>query len=176
MTSWTHPLTFAERRTLAEGFAAGWADKGPPLLDMIHQWEHEALQADSLVAGCGSPIERALILAILREDIFASLTMSVQEPIGPFKADIAFTSICKPYPILLAIECDGAAYHAADATQVSRDKKRDRYFTAQSVPFMRFTGSEIWKDGSGCAREILAVLKLKEAAETERVVAERGAQ
>lgn len=43
----------------------------------------------------------------------------------------------------VAVECDGAEFHATDRNQVERDKQRDRFLLQQGWPVMRFTGSEI---------------------------------
>lgn len=47
---------------------------------------------------------------------------------------------------LLAVECDGHAFHERTKQQAQRDKARDRDLLTMGVPVMRFTGSEIWRD------------------------------
>lgn len=99
-----------------------------------------------------SPIEVTLAGAILgwidHNDIYDA-TAITQADVGPFRADI----LVMVGERKLAVECDGAAYHGS-AEQVSRDKRRDRYFVARGISVMRFSGSEIHRDARGCAAEV----------------------
>lgn len=52
------------------------------------------------------------------------------------------------------IECDGHAFHERTPEQAARDKRRDRWLTRTGV-VLRFTGSEINRDPTGCAAEVL---------------------
>lgn len=59
----------------------------------------------------------------------------------------------------LAIECDGHDFHERTKEQASKDRKRDRELQAAGLRVFRFTGSDIWKDPVGCAREAIASLR-----------------
>ena len=82
-----------------------------------------------------------------------------QCPHGPYVVDFLVVVGLKNGGIrMLAIECDGHEYHAKTKYQVARDKRRDRYFAANSIGVMRFTGSEIYNDAQSCAVEILKAI------------------
>lgn len=99
-----------------------------------------------------SPIEHTLVGAIKAwADHFnvTDLRIATQVDVGPYRADIMLTR----GKAKLAVECDGAAYHnSKDA--VLKDKRRDRYFVANGISVMRFTGSEIHRSVRNCATEI----------------------
>jgi very-short-patch-repair endonuclease len=102
-----------------------------------------------------SPIELKLLQAIrgwlFHNDLTEKYVARTQVRIGKYRADIvvidSFT--CER----LAVECDGREWHTAP-DQVSRDKRRDRWFASQGIPVMRFSGSEIHRDARGCAAQI----------------------
>lgn len=100
-----------------------------------------------------SPIEQTLAAAILEWLAHTGVhyaSVSTQAAIGPFRADI----LVQDGDDLLVVECDGAKYHSANAEQVARDKRRDRYCAARRICVMRFSGSEINRDPRGCAAEV----------------------
>lgn len=105
-----------------------------------------------------SPIEKQLAGAILgwldHSDI-KGVGVGTQVPVGPFRADIVIETRDR----LLVVECDGKAYHCSEE-QVTRDKRRDRYFAARGISVMRFSGSEIHRDPRGCAAEVGLWVKL----------------
>lgn len=99
-----------------------------------------------------SPIE-ALLLNAIRAEIArckAPCEPETQVRVGPYRVDI-FVEIDGRK---LVVECDGAAYHAATKEQVERDKRRDRFFAAQGISVMRFTGAEINRSARACAAEV----------------------
>lgn len=100
-----------------------------------------------------SPIEailaRAVAIEIERSDIRCE--QRLQEKVGPYRVDIFIET---KNGRTLAIECDGARFHAATKEQVDRDKRRDRYFATRGISVMRFTGSEIARCPEACATEI----------------------
>lgn len=135
-------------------------------------------EVHSICERCESPIE-ALLLAALHSfskvgaENFQFLntdTPSVkpyfdeaafvytQVCIGEYRADILIHDVTLPLelsePRWMIVECDGHEYHERTKEQARRDKKRDRYFTAQGYKVLRFTGSEIWADPDGCAEEV----------------------
>jgi very-short-patch-repair endonuclease len=54
----------------------------------------------------------------------------------------------------LIVECDGHDYHERTKEQAARDRSKDRTATLNGRDFLRFTGSEIWRDPWGCAAQI----------------------
>lgn len=102
--------------------------------------------------GCESPIESLLVRAVVEEVARCRLQCVpvTQAKIGPYRADI----MIEMGERRLIVECDGAAYHAANKEQIARDKQRDRFFVAQNISVMRFTGSEINRSPRACAAEI----------------------
>lgn len=57
-------------------------------------------------------------------------------------------------PPKLVIECDGHDFHERTKDQAARDRKRDRDLQALSIPILRFTGSEIYRDLDHCIEQI----------------------
>lgn len=58
----------------------------------------------------------------------------------------------------MIVECDGHEFHSRTKEQAQRDRSRDRYFLAQGVIVMRFTGSELWNNATGCVCEVISCL------------------
>jgi very-short-patch-repair endonuclease len=133
----------------------------------------------SICERCESPIE-ALLLAALHKhtrlgcDNFQFLLTDkpdakpafdeaafvyTQICVGEYRADILIHDVSMPIdlrdPSWMIVECDGHEYHERTKEQARRDKKRDRFFTAQGFKVLRFTGSEIWADPDACADEIV---------------------
>lgn len=115
-----------------------------------------------------SPIEAILIEAIGAEIARCKVhcVVTPQAPIGPYRVDILIQLAERK----LAVECDGAAYHAASKEQVERDKRRDRFFAAQGIAVMRFTGAEINRSARACAAEVAAWLEASPAARKEAIM------
>lgn len=55
----------------------------------------------------------------------------------------------------LVIECDGHEFHERTKMQAAKDKGRDRWLQNKGYDVFRFTGSEIWNDPMGCARQVV---------------------
>jgi very-short-patch-repair endonuclease len=68
-----------------------------------------------------------------------------------------------PFPssrVSVVIECDGHDYHERTKEQAAHDRRRDRRLAAiHSLPTIRFTGSEIHRDPSACADEVIAIVR-----------------
>ena len=60
----------------------------------------------------------------------------------------------EPQNAMLVVECDGHDFHERTKAQAARDRRRDRLLTAAGIPFMRFTGSEIYRDSMACMIEV----------------------
>jgi very-short-patch-repair endonuclease len=162
LSAWQAPLDYDERALLVPSWCA--VSEGDSPLEMVHGWE--AFIADGVhphIERCGSPIERRLLVAMFRADpLCCYFNLSTQHDLGPYRADIALHARRTPYPILLIIEADGRAFHAANHHQVARDKKRDRYMAELGLAVMRFTGSEIFADADACAAQIFRAFRLRD--------------
>lgn len=125
-----------------------------------------------------SPIEASLGLALLAEfAVFSGLhidywpgwkvcpdddeaadncvLISPQALVGKYRVDILLVAKYRGIgPKYVAVECDGHDFHEKTRAQASRDKSRDRFIQSKGLPVFRFTGSEIWRDANGCAREV----------------------
>jgi very-short-patch-repair endonuclease len=55
----------------------------------------------------------------------------------------------------LVVECDGHDFHERTKLQAARDRARDRRSQHDGIPVFRFTGSELWADAWGRAREVI---------------------
>lgn len=102
-----------------------------------------------------SPIELKLVQAIrgwLEHHEIRFIRVETQKRLGPYRPDILLTDTAVEDHFLV-VECDGRDWHTKEH-QVDRDKMRDRWFAARSIPVMRFTGSEIHRDARGCAAQI----------------------
>lgn len=55
----------------------------------------------------------------------------------------------------LIIECDGHEFHERTKEQATRDRARDRKAQELGFEIFRFTGSELWRDPSKCANQVL---------------------
>jgi hypothetical protein len=77
-----------------------------------------------------------------------------QHEIGNLRVD--FLIMAGKYRV--AVEIDGHDFHEKTKEQVTRDKRRERRLVALGYQVMRFSGSEIFHDASGCADEVLSML------------------
>jgi hypothetical protein len=94
--------------------------------------------------------------------------LAPQCKIGPYRVDallfVAFGSAFAKggtplSELCMVIECDGHDFHERTKQQAAHDRMRDRWFTARGYKVMRFTGSEIFRDASKCAREVHAMVE-----------------
>ena len=124
------------------------------------------------ISRCESPIEK-LLLAALCSRMRLEFTFFIAHPIMPELGSIKNAVICTPQVdigpyradfVLLdlrhnparrtVIECDGHNFHERTKDQAKRDRSRDRWFAAEGIPVLRFTGSEIYNDPFLVADEI----------------------
>lgn len=110
-----------------------------------------------------TPIEEALLVALWR-----SAAWNLASPIatlGPYAAylqyeveghrvDLALISAERR----IAVEADGHPWHERSPEQAARDRARDRALQRAGWMILRFTGTELVRDGGGCAREILGAM------------------
>ena len=59
---------------------------------------------------------------------------------------------------MLAVECDGHDFHEKTKWQAARDKRRDRRLLRVGIRTMRFAGSEVHRDPTGCAQQVFDYL------------------
>ena len=83
------------------------------------------------------------------------LYLTSQASIGGYKVDFLL-SVDVPN-ISCAIEIDGHDWHEKTKEQASTDKKRERKLLSLGVPCMRFTGSDVFTNPDGCAKEALDI-------------------
>jgi very-short-patch-repair endonuclease len=81
-----------------------------------------------------------------------------QQRVGIYRADFVIAFRFFGSEIDLIVEADGHDFHEKTAIQAARDKKRDRYFSKLGYRVLRFTGSEINSNATGCAGEVLAFI------------------
>ncbi len=96
-----------------------------------------------------SPIETQLFQALLGHDSLRD-KIKLQHEVGPYRLDFALPCV------KLAIEADGHQWHRADPGQIQRDQRRDAYLARLGWLTLRFTGSQIYKDGAECADRVYA--------------------
>lgn len=81
-----------------------------------------------------------------------------QAQIGDYRLDFVLTFRTRPTdarPEMLAVECDGHAFHERTREQARRDRRRDRDIQRLGMAIYRFTGAEIWADHHACADEAI---------------------
>lgn len=124
---------------------------------------------------CESPIERQLALALSQVGSFRmregndhpwrigswealAIVLLAQPLYGPYRADFALVPMNwhTPRALPIIIEVDGHDFHERTKEQAARDRIRDRFMASQGSIVLRFSGSEVWRDSSKCAREILS--------------------
>ena len=63
------------------------------------------------------------------------------------------------FEYLFAVECDGHEFHEKTKEQAARDRQKDRDLMQHGITVIRFTGSEIYEDPFGCAREAFRIME-----------------
>jgi hypothetical protein len=109
----------------------------------------------ALIDECESPAEVRFYLFSLGR--IPNLMPQVE--IGKYRVDFALVER------KIVIEIDGHDYHKT-REQRTRDAQRERYLQLNGWRVIRFTGSEIYKDPSGCVAE---VAKLLDAFESQSI-------
>lgn len=94
--------------------------------------------------------------------------IQTQARVGPYRADVLVTlkhSTRKEERYRpIAVELDGHDFHEKTKAQAAHDKKRDRFFAAQEITLLRFTGSEVTKSAEACANEVCLLMGQRVAA------------
>lgn len=123
---------------------------------------------------CESPIEQQMFLALKQlarqlegDDDCWAINILTQYPVrignSCYRADLLarFGYIPTKTIINILVECDGHDFHEKTKEQAARDKKRDRSFAREGLTVLRFTGSEIFNNPEGCAREVSDLVKAR---------------
>ena len=124
--------------------------------------ERSSLERDALSL-IESPIERQLFAALRRWFIYfdaesmgwrhGALKLRPQVTVAGYRLDFAITD--KHFSWKVAVECDGHNFHERTKEQAAHDRSRDRELIIDGWTVLRFTGSEIHKDPSRCAEQIM---------------------
>jgi very-short-patch-repair endonuclease len=87
------------------------------------------------------------------------LLIQPQARVGAYAADFLLTfTVAGLPPASVVVELDGHDFHEKTKEQAAHDKKRDRFFAAQGLTVLRFTGSEVYRDADRCAAEVMSLL------------------
>lgn len=78
-----------------------------------------------------------------------------QVPVGKYFADFLIET---PEAGVIVVECDGHDFHERTKEQAAHDRRRDRFMIANRITPVRFTGSEIYRDASGCVAELIEIV------------------
>lgn len=125
---------------------------------------------EALLGATESPIESALLTAMVEaahangyrvgKTPRGSGTIAIrpQQRVGAYRADFVVAYRFYGAEIDLVIEADGHEFHERTKHQAARDKKRDRFMTAQGYRLLRFTGAEIHASASRCAADAIGMV------------------
>ncbi len=150
--------------------AIEWPDLHPPtkyatdelkplysfLPALFDKWALEGGIADV----CESPIEVELgvqFLIAFRAIGDDDFKLVPQQVLGSFRYDFAITRQGK---LIGLIECDGREFHST-TEQIANDRAKDKLAAQMGIRMFRFSGSDIWRDPKGCAREVLHTIIFK---------------
>lgn len=119
---------------------------------------------------CESPIERMVLAALINADWHTFLTIpplvhdaknDVSLPAGDiiivpqmaflrFRIDFGLVVDIEGHRRIIAIECDGADYHA----DAAKERARNLYLSSWDIPVFHLTGADIHRDAALCIDEI----------------------
>lgn len=104
-----------------------------------------------------TPIEKLMYLSIVHVMSGSNFGwgMDIQKQVGKYRVDLMVGVRSKNGLMCIAVECDGHDFHEKTKEQAQKDKKRDRIIQRAGYHILRFSGSEIWRDPTSCAMEIL---------------------
>lgn len=99
---------------------------------------------------CASPIERAMLVALL--DLRPGATVAMVDADVVPQAECAGGRADFLVGGVVAVECDGTEFHRRPEV-ANRDRELDRRRTRQGYVVLRYSGAEIWRQPRACARE-----------------------
>ncbi|WP_160141570.1 endonuclease domain-containing protein [Salicibibacter halophilus] len=133
-------------------------------------------QVDNILQKTESPIEKTMAIELLNliksdselgeigfVDLEPQKTIKLNNRNKYYVADFLIT--WKPTVSVngverkLIVECDGHDFHEKTKEQVKKGKLRDRKLFLEGYTVFHFTGSEIYEDVSGCAIEVLEMIR-----------------
>jgi very-short-patch-repair endonuclease len=103
-----------------------------------------------------SPIETKMLQALrgwMEFHHISGFVLRTQARVGPYRADVMLEDKRGEPARRLIIECDGREFHSSEEA-IDRDRRRDRWFAANHIFVMRFSGVEITRDARGCAAQV----------------------
>lgn len=128
----------APRRMRAPESSIEW--KMYDALRLVASWEPYYFDVCGYQRGLGDPI-----------------SIEPQVTVGPYRVDFMVSCQFGSETLRIAVECDGHEFHEKTKAQASRDKRRDRAIQRNGCRVFRFTGSDIFNDAHGCAREVISL-------------------
>lgn len=84
--------------------------------------------------------------------------VSPQHRIGSWRVDFLIAAHYRGSWSRIVVECDGHDFHEKTKEQAARDKSRDRDLVVAGCKVLRFTGSEIFRNPTGCYVQLQEVL------------------
>lgn len=134
---------------------------------------------DDAVTSCASPIEDALLFELGAQcGLFSIVTakslaeieaaarglpagmavIAAQVPVGRYRCDFVVGRWFDAHVEMIAIECDGHAWHNAHEWQRERDRKRDLFLRRSGLSVIRVPGHLLMSDPQACAAVVLREL------------------
>jgi very-short-patch-repair endonuclease len=99
------------------------------------------------------------VQAATDERAFGDIYVEQQVDLGGWRVDFIvhrYNYFSNPPGWLnLVVECDGHDFHERTKEQAARDRARDRAAVINRIAVMRFTGSELWNNPLGCAKQVI---------------------
>ncbi len=87
-----------------------------------------------------------------------TIAIRPQQRVGNYRADFVVAYAFFGAGLDIVVECDGHDFHERTKHQAARDKRRDRFMTAQGYRLMRFTGAEINASAERCAADVIGMV------------------
>jgi very-short-patch-repair endonuclease len=79
------------------------------------------------------------------------LKLKPQHVLGPYRYDFA---IFREDKLVALVECDGREFHSTEE-QLANDRAKNELAAKEGGHIFRFSGSDIYRDGNSCVRDVL---------------------
>ena len=125
-------------------------------------------------ASCESPIEKLMMAGLVFADWYpflsipaavmprggampeGDLIIAPQFEFGRYRLDfMVFGKDELGNQKWVNVECDGDEFHNSTKAQWDADRERDKYLLGANIEVIRFSGSELYNDATGCAVEVV---------------------
>lgn len=137
------------------------------------------LTFENAVESCASPIEDVLLYTLgacsslfmiiaarnladivdgARDAPAGMAVIAAQVPVGRYRCDFVVGRWFDAHVEMIAIECDGHAWHNAHEWQRERDRKRDLFLRRSGLSVIRVPGHLLMSDPQACAAVVLREL------------------